>query len=838
MSDPGENEVAGKPIQIKEAGEVPSEVPGQRIYAPAPQMEEAPPGPLTRTEDRGDALTDFGKFLGTSAVQAAALVPGALGALREAGATPFDYLRSKTEGIPFDVARAQRLKAEKKIPERTPWALSMRAPTPEDVTQYIAGQGTGRYVPETPEGRALMAGATAAMMPGSPLVRLSAETRVPTSASEYARVMAPAGVSGAVSEYVGEKTGNPIAAMFAGEVGGIGTSFGSRAVGANITHPRELAERTVGRILREAESHGPGARAYLEERLSQMPTEEAQIANEILRQQEVNRQRQGLQTIGGMKPDLKAEYGLLGNAPKEAAARDVRSVFNDAYDIANENVRSLWEQKHLQNAMMYRNKSIDPLVSEIEGLSTPRQQAIPKEVSDTISAIKEKHGRDIPLLEMQDLRSQILSAARTAEQRGDNFSAKVLGDLGEKLRLTISDEKNIVFGDVTGNARQQWANAVAATKSLHDTFRVGRLADIVGSDNAKAKVAFNDTLRYLLNRPDGARNAELLQKALGQSVNTHIADYLIGDMTNNGTLVVTPKQVASYLGKKGDLIDQIPGARDRFESIARMSAKDQLLANIENNIGDPAALISAANRNRSLINQLPRTEREQIEAVERNARAAMRVDPDRTAPLQTLNSLAKGTTSDVLYGAATGRLRDAAMAYGAIQLIGHQLGLGDLVSGVGGIIAAGVTGPAIGAAARRLPVVPNLPENILSGHVQTLAMELLQRARTDPALQARLAAKPDLRGLTYFAPALPAMREAGEGAEEAGRHRPMIGQASGGRIERASGGRAGIDHGAEADKLIALADKAKKAHNSTTEPLLDQPDEMITKALAIADKAI
>ena len=58
------------------------------------------------------------------------------------------------------------------------------------------------------------------------------------------------------------------------------------------------------------------------------------------------------------------------------------------------------------------------------------------------------------------------------------------------------------------------------------------------------------------------------------------------------------------------------------------------------------------------------------------------------------------------------------------------------------------------------------------------------------------------------------------------------------RQPRASGGRASIDHGAEADKLIALADKAKKAHNSTTEPLLDQPDEMITKALAIADKAI
>ena len=48
----------------------------------------------------------------------------------------------------------------------------------------------------------------------------------------------------------------------------------------------------------------------------------------------------------------------------------------------------------------------------------------------------------------------------------------------------------------------------------------------------------------------------------------------------------------------------------------------------------------------------------------------------------------------------------------------------------------------------------------------------------------------------------------------------------------------GIDHGAKADALIKAAERAKKGHNSTTEPLLDQPDEVITKALAIANEAI
>ena len=60
---------------------------------------------------------------------------------------------------------------------------------------------------------------------------------------------------------------------------------------------------------------------------------------------------------------------------------------------------------------------------------------------------------------------------------------------------------------------------------------------------------------------------------------------------------------------------------------------------------------------------------------------------------------------------------------------------------------------------------------------------------------------------------------------------------AGGRIGRKSGGRV-TDAGSAAEKLIAAAEKAKKGHSDTTSPLLDVPDEAITKALAIANEKI
>jgi hypothetical protein len=75
-----------------------------------------------------------------------------------------------------------------------------------------------------------------------------------------------------------------------------------------------------------------------------------------------------------------------------------------------------------------------------------------------------------------------------------------------------------------------------------------------------------------------------------------------------------------------------------------------------------------------------------------------------------------------------------------------------------------------------------------------------------------------------FAPYGPAASRLGEDTELAN------------RPQRASGGRISPD--SKADALMRAADMAKKDINKGTEALLDQPDEMITRALAVAKKNI
>lgn len=61
-------------------------------------------------------------------------------------------------------------------------------------------------------------------------------------------------------------------------------------------------------------------------------------------------------------------------------------------------------------------------------------------------------------------------------------------------------------------------------------------------------------------------------------------------------------------------------------------------------------------------------------------------------------------------------------------------------------------------------------------------------------------------------------------------------QNQGGRVHRASGGR--LSGGLTADQLIIAAERAKKQHGKSTESLLDEPDEHITRALEIAKRHI
>lgn len=63
-------------------------------------------------------------------------------------------------------------------------------------------------------------------------------------------------------------------------------------------------------------------------------------------------------------------------------------------------------------------------------------------------------------------------------------------------------------------------------------------------------------------------------------------------------------------------------------------------------------------------------------------------------------------------------------------------------------------------------------------------------------------------------------------------------QADGGRVERKSGGRVGVNHDSLADQLVGAAERAKKGISKETEPLLGMHDDHIAHALELANRSI
>lgn len=109
-------------------------------------------------------------------------------------------------------------------------------------------------------------------------------------------------------------------------------------------------------------------------------------------------------------------------------------------------------------------------------------------------------------------------------------------------------------------------------------------------------------------------------------------------------------------------------------------------------------------------------------------------------------------------------------------------------------------------------------------------------------LAAVAAASPRLAGMTQYGlgrveGAVNAIPKSPPGVSQA---LYQIGQqnAAGGRVERKTGGRVGVDHEKLADGLVRAAEVAKKSISKGTEALLDLPDNHIASALQKANEAL
>jgi hypothetical protein len=159
-----------------------------------------------------------------------------------------------------------------------------------------------------------------------------------------------------------------------------------------------------------------------------------------------------------------------------------------------------------------------------------------------------------------------------------------------------------------------------------------------------------------------------------------------------------------------------------------------------------------------------------------------------------------------------------------------------------GLLGLGAVGTQLlyGAASGTVPLKTVIPTILAYGGIELVN----HRLRNEAYQILRMASDPSQMGsLTNLINTNARYRQALEALQPAlnnavARQAAANAEAPDERPTRASGGRITSHHRAKAQALINAADRAKKAHNGTTKPILDMPDETVAKALSLADQAI
>jgi hypothetical protein len=176
--------------------------------------------------------------------------------------------------------------------------------------------------------------------------------------------------------------------------------------------------------------------------------------------------------------------------------------------------------------------------------------------------------------------------------------------------------------------------------------------------------------------------------------------------------------------------------------------------------------------------------------------------------------------------------------------LAKRVGIGSVIGGGGMGLVSGTAENLINAFQQAMFLPARELAPVLGGAVAATAMtgarELQSRRIADRAVRIMLSNEPaDHVKLSRLLDADPVTAQAlfklntvMQGIRE-GEEAPA--QAQGGRIERASGGRIGL-HESEADRLIRMAEVAKKNIGKQTESILNAPDEHVVRALAVANR--
>lgn len=727
------------------------------------------PRAFDRDADEG-SLSSAGKFYGTAALKGISHIPGMGGDLRDLASMGIGAVKS-IPGIGNGKPLMQNLQEAHEQGLADP--ILGKLPSGADVFGAVKPY-TGEYQPESEAGRAVMGGIEAATS-GNPRTAL--------------QHLVPNFVGGTTGQVVGDVTGNPVLAAGAGIAGaGVGAMGQGAVRNRTAAGRKENSERIVGQIGREAAEDPaqvarsldegataapgadvPGLRPTtaqqtgdrgmqgLENRARSMEGDNGANNQALAAQKEGNRRAvvdagdQTAETVRQNSPSTDADtiqsYGLAGSNPQSDASTATRNAFAALEAQRDAEQGTAWREPALQTSAMYRRRSLAPIYDYLRDLGEVKGQAFPSDLKRMLDTLSSGSSPRMGFTELQDLRSLALQKARKSFNNPDAVNEGDIYGFAQRIADVMGDRSNVLFGDARG-AIPAWDNARSLTRRYHEDFGEG----MAGRLNApNSTISPEATLARVLGGGNGAANLRQLQQIPGMAdqINPHVENWLVGQMTRNGTEAVTPQQVQRFMADpvNSQIISQVPGLDSRLQSIAMQSGETAqmglqrqaagLLTDAVNT-GDPEKIVRVIQKNRGTLSAGTGggASGVALAAVENSARKISRIANGAPASAETLDRLAEGNILTILMGKATGKLAD--MAGGAA--VSAPLAAVGLPAGaveVGGALAgAGVSG-----GVRK--IATGLVNGLLFGTTKEEATELLQRAIREPELMRELMQKPD-----------------------------------------------------------------------------------------------
>jgi len=815
---------------------------------------------LLDIDPEGGALANVGRFVGTGTIKALSHLPGFFGDLEELAhmAAPVpEWAARKLPGIK-EKSYSNILASYKNAKDAKNDIFNVPGPpSGQDIQNKILPY-TGEYKPPSGAGRTGMAfleAATPGVSGPTQFVKTGLAKAAEALKNYGTRTAIPQGMAGATGQVVGEQTGNPALAMAAAIAAGKFGAVVPRAVEARV-FPKDMSERIAGSSLRESATDPNSVQQQLQSQPSLFPnmtptsaqlsrdpgiaamessleqsgksysstsSPEAIAARSTTAAKEQNAAAFGEgvnDVVETLNPNMQQNYGV-GSGSRQSSSTAARTVFTDLEKAADDAVKSKWLA--IPNFNVYTKKVVEPLLDYIGKLSPTRQRGLPADEIADLNKYIEDGTSQIPLQYLQDIRSKLLETARDNPGTMIQFENN---EIARQISKLIGDEKNVVFGDATGAQRTSYFEAVGETKNYHDTYDVGVLKELNKESRGAAKIATDATLGKVLNSKNASQNLEQLRKATNNAIDPNVSDYLVSKLTQDGTKLVSPKDVEKFIADNHSVLKLIPDARVRLEQIQAMAEQHAIATQLAKHAGNPTKLLGVLSDNKDAINRIKLSNpdlAQKLEQLENSAFYMEQISPTGAANLGILNKLESGKTSTILHGKSIVPLSGTLSALGLARAAQSGIPLSELASYLY------MTTPIIGPAA-----IPAVRETFLSGKVPQVTQQVLQTARANPKEMRRLMNLPELaqspRIVTGY-PALTGAMGTAAGVERA------EGQSTGGRIGRASGGRA-VNHADMAEKLVRQAERVKKVQGQGTEALLDHQDDAIISALEIANRHI